>query len=81
MFNIVTRAFFFRSCTFSFYFLIRFIKYKIFISRDLQKSYLDVLTWLVRMESNVTTDDANANALMNDVLKKTSLLIGVCDYQ
>ncbi len=81
MFYIVTRAFFFRSCTFSFYFLIRFIKYKIFISRDLQKSYLDVLTWLVRMESNVTTDDANANALMNDVLKKTSLLIGVCDYQ
>jgi hypothetical protein len=33
------------------------------------------------MESTVTTDDANANALMNDVLKKTSLLIGVCDYQ
>jgi len=33
------------------------------------------------MESTVTTDDTNANALMNDVLKKTSLLIGVRDYQ
>jgi hypothetical protein len=29
------------------------------------------------MESTVTTDDTNANTLMNDVLKKTSLLIGV----
>ncbi|CAF5005843.1 unnamed protein product, partial [Rotaria sp. Silwood1] len=41
---------------------------------DLQKSYIDVLSWLVRMESTVTTDDANQNALVNDVLKKTSLL-------
>jgi hypothetical protein len=31
------------------------------------------------MESSVTTDDTNTNTLMNDVLKKTSLLIGVCD--
>jgi WASH complex subunit 7 len=46
------------------------------LTKDLQKSYLDILTWLVRMESTVTTDDTNANTLMNDVLKKTSLLIG-----
>jgi len=31
------------------------------------------------MESSITTDDTNENALMNDVLKKTSLLIGVCN--
>jgi hypothetical protein len=31
------------------------------------------------MESNVTTDDTNENALMNDVLKKTSLLMSVCN--
>ena len=30
------------------------------------------------MESTVTTDDASGATLMNDVLKKTSLLIGVC---
>ena len=42
--------------------------------RDLQRNYLDVLTWLIRMESSVTTDDANEAALINDVLKKTSLL-------
>ena len=29
------------------------------------------------MESTVTTDDTNENTLMNDVLKKTSLLISV----
>lgn len=46
--------------------------------RDLQRSYLDVLTWLIRMESSVTTDDANEAALINDVLKKTSLLNHVC---
>ncbi|CAF3374323.1 unnamed protein product [Rotaria sp. Silwood1] len=44
------------------------------LTKDLQKSYIDVLSWLVRMESTVTTDDANQNALVNDVLKKTSLL-------
>ncbi|CAF0880881.1 unnamed protein product [Rotaria sordida] len=44
------------------------------LTKDLQKSYLDVLSWLVRMESTVTTDDADQNALANDVLKKTSLL-------
>jgi len=53
--------------------------YLIYLFRDLQKGYLDVLTWLVRMESSITTDDTNGNALMNDVLKKTSLLIGVCN--
>ncbi len=31
------------------------------------------------MESTVTTDDTNGTTLMNDVLKKTSLLIGVCN--
>jgi hypothetical protein len=29
------------------------------------------------MESTVTTDDANENSLINDVLKKTSLLNNV----
>ena len=50
-----------------------------FFHRDLQRSYLDVLTWLVRMESTITTDDSNVNTLTNDVLKKSSLLINVSE--
>lgn len=37
-----------------------------------------MLTWLVRMESNAATDDTNQATLINDVLRKTSLLLNVC---
>ncbi len=76
MFNIVTRGFpfFFLAC----FLLLFYLQSKqLYIYRDLQKSYLDILTWLVRMESTVTTDDTNENTLINDVLKKTSLLNSV----
>lgn len=53
--------------------IIRFL----FFRRDLQRGYLDVLTWLIQMESTVTTNDINPTALINDVLKKTSLLTNV----
>jgi len=50
------------------------------LTRDLQKSYLDILTWLVRMESTMASDDDTNTSLINDILRKTALLINGLSY-
>lgn len=54
-----------------------FIQFSHFIFRELQKTYLDVLSWLIKMESNLTIDDSSEAKIFDGVMRKTSLLLTV----
>ncbi|CAF0996554.1 unnamed protein product, partial [Didymodactylos carnosus] len=45
------------------------------LSKELQQSYLQVLSWLVRMDSQLISTDGTENSLEKDVMRKSSLLL------